>query len=480
MKKIVKNKNDYTLPKLIMIIFIFQISILVPNASYAQTGIISTVAGNGSSASNYTCCYSGDGGQATVAELNWPHTIIFDAGGNMYISDSWNNVVRKVNTLGVITTIAGNGYGAGTYGGGFSGDGGQATSAELNFPTGIALDAEGNLYIADEVNYCVRKVNTSGIITTVAGNGTLGFNGDGGQATAAELGGPAGIAIDAMGNIYIADNNNGRIRKVTTNGIIATIAGNGNGGYTGDGGQATNAELDEPYYILLDAIGNLYISDTWNNVVRKVNTLGVITTIAGNGYKAGTLSGGYSGDGGQATAAELSHPEGLVVDAIGNIYISDYSNQRIRMVNTSGIITTIAGSGAAGYNGDGIPATTAYLQSPVGVAFDASGNLYIADSDNNRIRKVTIGGTADIEQQVTNKNEQIIIYPNPNNGFFVIEPYSTAKQTMQLYDVTGKLVLTQVINGKTNIDASNLAEGVYNISIISNESMVNRRLVIVK
>ncbi len=429
----------------------------------AQSGIITTIAGNGIHG------YSGDGGQATSAEISNPAGLAIDAIGNLYIADESNSLIRKITTTGIISTITGNGTS------GFSGDGGQATASELSYPICITLDAASNLYIADESNHRIRKVNTAGIITTVAGNGTAGFSGDGGQATAAEINAPEGVAFDIAGNFYIGDYHNYRVRMVNTSGIINTVAGNGTMGYSGDGGAATAAELNYPCGLTIDAENNIYIADLANNRVRKINTLGIINTIAGNGTQ------GYSGDGGQATAAELYNPAWLTFDAAGNLYISDMDNNSIRMVNSAGIISAIAGNGTAGYSGDGGAATAAELHGPQGIAFDSVGNLYFSDYGNNCIRKVTSVGQAMGIEQLAVSSEQVKIYPNPNNGSFVIEPQNTLYNVLcTVYDVNGKLVLSQTINGKTTIDASPLNEGVYNISIISNEGVVNKRLVIVK
>ncbi|HEX7413989.1 MAG TPA: T9SS type A sorting domain-containing protein [Bacteroidia bacterium] len=377
----------------------------------------------------------------------------------------------KLTQAQIISTVCGNGNQA------YSGDGAQATAAELWNPSGVVFDAAGNMYIADESNMRIRKVTPAGIITTFAGNGTHGYSGDGGQATSAGLSAPGDIIFDVAGNLYIADYANNVIRRVNTNGIINTFAGNGygagvgSGGYIGDGGQATNAELFYPYGLALDDTGNLYIADGANSVIRKVNTLGIISTIAGNGTQ------GYGGDGGQSSNAKLNNPKGITVDAIGNLYIADYGNNVVRRVNTNGIISTFAGNGTAGYSGDGGQATGAEMN-PLGLTVDVSGNLYISDANNNRIRMVINVGQAGIEQ-VTGINGQVNVYPNPSNGSFVIEANNT-KQTMQVYDVNGKLVLSQTINGKTTVDASSLNEGVYNISLISNEGVVNKRLVIVR
>ena len=278
---------------------------------------------------------------------------------------------------GIITTVAGNG----TFG--YSGDGGAATNAGLYNPWAVQVDNSGNLFIADDSNKRIRKVGTNGIITTVAGNGTYGYSGDGGAATNAGLDLPYDVAVDAFGNLFIAESEvNQRIRKVGTNGIITTVAGNGTASYSGDGGAATNAGLDNPYGVAVDASDNLFIADTENQRIRKVGTNGIITTVAGNGTYI------YSGDGGAATNAGLDVPYDVAVDTFGNLFIADTYSQRIRKVGTNGIITTVAGNGTASYSGDGGSATNAGLDGPYGVAVDASDNLLIADTRNGRVRKV--------------------------------------------------------------------------------------------
>ncbi len=336
-------------------------------------GVISTVAGIGIPG------FSGDGGPATSAQLNYPAGLAVDAAGSLFICDPWNNRIRRVTTEGAIDTVAGNGAA------GFSGDGGQATSAPLNYPYTIAVDATGNLYIGEFNNRRVRKVTKEGVISTVAGNGGDGFSGDGGPATSAQISMAGDVAVDAAGNLYIGDYGNNRVRKVTPGGVINTVAGNGTSGFSGDGGAATAAQLNRPYGIALDTAGSLYIADYYNDRVRKVLSGGIISTVAGNGIL------GFSGDGGSATAAQLNTPSSVAADSSGNLYIADDYNSRIRKITVSGIISTVAGNGDWGFSGDGEQSTAAQLNVPEGVAVDSTGNVYIADTGNNRIRKVTPG-----------------------------------------------------------------------------------------
>lgn len=341
----------------------------------ASTGIITTVAGNGSGG------YTGDGGPATSATLNSPHGLAVDGGGNLYIADTLNSVIRRVAaSTGVIATVAGNGTA------GFSGNGTRAIHAELNDPEGVAVDASGNLYIADTQNNIVRLVTASnGIISAYAGNRFAGYKGDGGPATSARLNLPEGVALDSAGDLYIADTFNSVIRLVNAStGIITTAAGDGSAGYSGDGGPATAASLDHPAAVAIDGAGNLYIPDQYNFVIRLVKSGGTISTIAGNTFSS------YGGDGGSATGAQMYEPMGAVaVDSSGNLIISDSGNNAVRRVAAStGIITTIAGTGIAGFTGDGGPATSAQLNNPQGIAVDAAGNIYIADAGNNVVRRI--------------------------------------------------------------------------------------------
>ena len=318
-------------------------------------------------AGNGTPGFSGDNGLATNAQLNYPNGVALDAAGDLYIADSGNHRVRKVSN-GVISTVAG--------GGSVLGDNGPATAAQLYYPTGVAVDTAGNLYIADSVHYRIRKVS-DGVIATVAGNGEYGYSGDNGPATSAQLATPTGVAVDTASNLYIADAYNNRIRKVSS-GVIATVAGTATQGYSGDNGPASSAQLNNPTGVAVDAAGSLYIADSNNNRVRRV-TGGLIATVAGGGN--------VLGDNGPATSAQLSDPYGVAVDASGNLYIGDNANGRVRKV-ANGVITTVAGGILLGNNS---PAVGSQMIHPLGVAVDSAGNLYIADSDNNLVRKVAKG-----------------------------------------------------------------------------------------
>lgn len=307
--------------------------------------------------------------------------VAIDSTGNIYIADAANHFVRRVATNGEMTIFAGKGLP------GYTGDG-LATSAKLYSPNDVAIDGAGNVYIADSQNHRVRKVGANGQITTVAGTGMAGYSGDGGAAIAARLNYPVDLAIDSAGNIFIADMGNNRIRKIDAAGIITTVAGSDAGARSGEGAGATSARLDYPMGVAADSSGNIYIADKFNNRVLKVDTKGAMTTIAGNGATA------FAGDGGPATSASLFNPTGVEVDSAGNIFIADTFNNRIRKVGTDGVITTIAGDGKGRYFGDGGPASTASLYTPYRMAIDTVGNLYIADFSNNRIRKVESAGGA--------------------------------------------------------------------------------------
>jgi uncharacterized protein (TIGR03437 family) len=413
------------------------------------SGTLTRIAGNGRSG------YLGDGGAAVAAQLEYPAGIAIDAGGNVYVADRDAAVIRRISSSGAISTYAGTGTA------GYSGDGGLAASAQLSGPLGLAVDTNGNLYVADTGNNVVRRISANGTISTVAGNGVAGFTADGIQATVGSLNEPEGVAVDRIGNLYIADTVNNRVRMVSPAGVIGTVAGTGFSAVygsiwdetgvsttTGDGGPATSAAIVLPTDVALDAAGNLYIADYGNGRIRQVlkgtidtlagaldgiplevgqlavseelsgptglavnaagiiyfaegsigtgsglapgdfriwevTSAGLLAVAAGNGLES------YSGDGGAAAVAQLNNPAGVAVDAQGNLFVADTLNHRVRKISPSGAITTVAGTGVAGYSGDGGPATSAQLDSPMGVAVAGNGVLYIADTHNNRIRMVT-------------------------------------------------------------------------------------------
>ncbi len=326
-------------------------------------------------AGNTSAGFSGDGGTATTAQLNAPVSVAADKFGNKYISDKSNNRIRKVDSSGIITTFAGTGTA------GYLGDGGPASSAQLNTPAGIATDTFGNVYLADQYNHCIRKINLSGVITTCAGRGSAGFSGDGGAATAAQLQQPEDVTTDAAGNLFIADYGNSRVRKVSVSGIITTIAGISSMGSSGDGGPATAAML-VPYRVAVDGIGNVYAAEFWSHRIRQINTAGIINTVVGNG------SAGFAGDGGPATAAVINCPYGIAADRYGALFINDQGNRRIRKVDIWGNINTYGGSGTFGCGGDNGRALSAGLKDVRNVAVNDSGDVFIADITCQTVRVI--------------------------------------------------------------------------------------------
>ncbi len=336
-------------------------------------------------AGSHVSGYSGDGGSADAAAMGSPYAVAADAAGNVYIADYFNNVIRMVSHAGIITTVAGTGVA------GYNGDNIPATAAQLNGPMGVTLNG-GNIYIADKFNERIRVIDASGKITTIAGTGLHG--GAAGieyanevPATAANLTYPVSVALDCSGNIYIADWGSQTVRRIDAAGIIHAFAGTREGTYNGDGIPATSAALNSPACVLADCSGNVYIADSWNNRIRKVSTDGTISTIAGNGAPT------YSGDGGAATAASIWIPTGITFDACGSLYICDWQNNLVRRLGTDGNISTFAGQNADnwhGYDGDGHSPDSAKMYLPASLAIDGLGNMYIADYGNNVIRAIGI------------------------------------------------------------------------------------------
>jgi Secretion system C-terminal sorting domain/NHL repeat len=414
--------NIFTkIPFMKPLLFWLLLFVLLPWVGMGQ--VITTVAGNGIAG------YSGDGGQATDARIGSSVGCAFDSHGNFYFTDGSHSVIRKINTLGVISTIAGTGVS------GYNGDNIPATNGNLNVPLGIAFDSSDNLYIADDHNCRVRKVDiVNGLITTVAGNGTVGYSGDGGIATNAAFNGVQNICLDKAGNIFILDYGNFRIRKVSISGIVSTVAGNGVSGNNGDGGMATAANIEDMVGICVDASGNIYFAQQ-GLTVRKVSMLtGIITKIAGIDPEGAVATG----DGGPAINAGLD-PWSVAFDKMGNLYVSGYLYHDVRKIDYSGTIYTVAGTGIAGYSGDNGPATAAQLDIPIGIAFDSCGNLFITERDYH-IRKVAFNPDCWKEnvQSIVSLNTSSIS-PNPATTQITITAPNKIKE-VSVWNMVGQRV----------------------------------------
>ncbi|WP_158942954.1 Ig-like domain repeat protein [Granulicella sp. S190] len=389
--------------------------------------------------------------EATTAPLSLPTGVTYDAAGNLYLADSNDHIIREVNLAGVISTVAGSGEQ------GYSGDGGPATSAMLDFPTGVAVDGSGTIYITDTHNQRIRKV-VSGIITTIAGNGSTSFSGDGGPATAATLNLPTAVAVDAAGNVYFADTDNHRIRKITGT-TISTVAGNGEQLYLADGVAATQTGLDSPGGLALDANGNLFIADTHNQRVRLVTAAtGLISTVAGNG------SNGFAGDGGAGGSAALSRPRGVAVAGTGNLYVADSDNNRVRNVNlNTDTITTLAGSGSQGFSGDTGPATSAMFDTPRSVAVSGLGTVAISDTHNQRVREI-LGADIETVAGQGGSGAASLVLSGPASIVFgsgtLIATLTNGAQT-----ASGSIAFVDVTNGANPLGTGSLTHNVARISL---------------
>jgi sugar lactone lactonase YvrE len=446
--------KKYILLSILSVLFISSIS--------AQ--IITTIAGD--STAGYCC----DGLPAIGAKLSLPYDVAVDNIGNLYIADANNNRIRKINSAGIITTIAGTGIS------GYNGDSIPATIAQINVPSALAIDGSGNIYFSDDHNYRIRMISNSGIITTVAGTGISGYSGDNGPATNAQITSSVGIAVDGAGHIFFGDILNNRIRRVSSasNGIITTIAGTNIQGYSGDGGPATLAELYNPTGLAIDGLGNVFFGEHGNNCIRKINNLGIIITVAGTGVN------GFSGDNGPATQAKLSWPDGLKIDGDGNIYFTDAYNNRVRKVDYSGLISTIAGTGDGSFTGDGGPAIAADLHTPLGLAINHATDLFVADAGNNCIRYIR--NTVSVSH-INIPHENLSLYPNPNKGEFEIKVESALNENVQLIvtNITGRKIKEISANTNKPVDFKiSVPSGIYFLTAITTHGWETKKVVIME
>jgi len=455
--------------------------LIVASACTLSNGqTITTFAGTGAIG------FFGDGGQATAAKFHFPMTARTDKAGNLYIVDYGNKRIRKIAPNGLISEIAGNGSGT------HSGDGGPATSAGIGFPESVALDSIGNIYIGenqamayyqDTTGYSypvaqswVRKINTSGIITTIAGTGLFHpFSGAGGPATAATFQSVNDVVPDNQGNLYIADGNAMAVWKVNASGILTLFAGWNIYGNSGDGGPATAASFEFPSALLSDGNGNLLIADVSANTIRKVNSLGIVSTLCGNGTP------GYFGDGGPATAGEVSGPQGLAMDKNGNIFIADNGNNVIRVITASGAINTFAGTGITGNNGDGGPATDADFTAITGVAADSAGNIYVVDYKNENIRIITPYSSAGIISPAGSL-ANIQLFPNPAADEINIALTGRNKTIIDIKDMEGREIQQLESNNNTviNLSLAGYAPGMYIAHIQTGHEVAVLRFVVRK
>ncbi len=411
--------------------------------------------------------FSGENGPATSAMLNGPLGIVADNAGNIYFADRYNQRVRKINSAGIITTIAGTGTA------GYNGDAIPATTAQLNDPFGVAIDLSGNIYVAEHSGNRVRRIDNVGAITTVAGTGIAGYNGDDIAATTAQLNQPRGVATDKYGHLYIADQANSRVRMLTfATGIITTMAGNGMPGFGGDNGPATAAMLNGPYAMGADTLGNLFICDVDNERIRKVNAAGIITTVAGTGVAT------YTADGIPATNAALNEPIGIAVTPAGEFFIADAWNERIRRVDIGGTIITYAGDGAAGLGFDNVAATAARFYYPYGIALTPNGSLLVSDHGNYRIRQTYAGvGVAGPAKQAI----ALKVYPNPaTGGSFTIAMLAEDPEevTIKIYDLAGRCVYEQPALTTDAVPCQLHTAGVYLVSVVTEKGAAERLVVV--
>lgn len=387
-------------------------------------------------------------GTLVTARFNKPMGVDTDQAGNIYVADTYNDRIRKITPEGTVSSIAGSTRGYAD---------GSGANAKFNLPMGVAVANDGTLYVADSFNNRIRKITQDGVATTLAGSGTSG--GANGTGTAAQFYSPRAIIVGNDGNIYISEYNGHRIRKVTPEGVVTTLAGGGQGYMDGTG---TSARFNHPKGLDMDAEGNIYVVDSDNQKIRKITSDGVVTTLAGS-------SAGYAdGDG---TDAKFQYPSGIAVDNLGNVFVTDTNNQRIRMVTPNGDVTTIAGGATTGtVNGTG---TDARFNYPEGITIDVQGILYIADFSNNRIRKIV----EPLAKTETFSGSKVCLYPNPASNSVNVIAESILSYEVSIFDSNGRYLLSKKITGSENIDISALQNGVYIVKLSTNKGETTRKLV---
>ncbi len=409
--------------------------------------------------------YSGDGGPATNAKMNGPSAIAFDKGGNFYFTEESNPTIRKVSPSGIISRFAGNGTA------GYSGDGGPAGAALIGGSGGLAVDKWNNIYVGDGDNHRIRKITTDGVIRTIAGTGVAGYNGDGISALSAQLNYPHGVGVDDTGNVYICDRMNFRLRKVDTFGNISTIAGTGVMGFTADGARADTAAINESWYVVVDKTGDIYFMDKAR--IRKIAaTDHKLSTIAGNGIDA------YSGDGGPATAASIG-TQYFTFDSVGNMFLAEGGVCRIRKVTTDGNISTIVGNGLVGIDPEGVNLSAARVLSPTGIAFSPAGELYFTEKTGAKVRKITLAW--DGVNEVNEKSVGLEVFPNPTHGRASVRINAIEREAnLTMIDARGVAVRTMTVpcNVTKEIDVSGLQPGVYTVNTKAGNTDASKQLII--
>ncbi|MBE2289155.1 MAG: T9SS type A sorting domain-containing protein [Chitinophagaceae bacterium] len=409
--------------------------------------------------------YSGDGGPATNAKMSAPSSLVFDKNGNFYFTEDGNATIRKVAPSGLISRFAGNRTS------GYSGDGGPAVAALIGGGAGLAVDKWNNIYLADGDNHRIRKITTDGVIRTIAGTGVAGYNGDGISALSAQLNYPHGIGVDDTGNVYICDRMNFRLRKVDTFGNISTIAGTGVMGFTADGARADTAAINESWYVVADKNGDIYFMDKAR--IRKIAaTDHKLSTVAGNGINA------YSGDGGPATAASIG-TQYFTFDSVGNMFLAEGGVCRIRKVTTDGNISTIVGNGLVGIDPEGVSLSVARVLSPTGIAFSQIGELYFTEKSGAKVRKITLAW--DGVNEVNRKSIGLEVFPNPTHGRVSVRINAIEREAnLTMIDARGVAVMTMTVpcNVTKEIDVNGLRPGVYTVKMIVGSDEVSQQLIV--